>query len=125
MWWTQTFAGGFASVSAHKTTAVSCRSDMRVGWLQGQVADNVVDMCVGALQHGLTAESLVALLNGNVSDSGVDTAPFRDLGGCLGRLAEEERCIGGSLTELIKVCCWLYDLLNWYGEGVTANMPPE
>lgn len=71
---------------------------------QGQVPDYILEMAVGALQHGVSAESLVALLNGNVSDSGVDITPFKDLGGCLSRLAEEERRTGGSLTEIIKVC---------------------
>ncbi len=60
-------------------------------------------MSVGALQHGVSPESLVGLLNGNVSDSGVDVTPFKDLGGCLGRLGEEERRIGSPLTEAIKV----------------------
>ena len=72
--------------------------------LQGQVPDYILDMAAGALQFGVTAESLVALLNGNVSDSGVDITPFKDLGGCLSRLPEEGRRIGGSLTEMIKVC---------------------
>lgn len=66
--------------------------------------DYILDMCTGALQHGVSPESLVALLNGNVSDSGVDVTPFRDLGGCLSRLGEEERRIGSSLTQAIKVC---------------------
>ncbi|KAL3145204.1 hypothetical protein ABBQ32_000953 [Trebouxia sp. C0010 RCD-2024] len=70
---------------------------------QGQVPDYILEMAVGALQHGVSAESLVALLNGNVSDSGVDITPYKDLGGCLSRLTEEERRIGGSLTEIIKV----------------------
>ena len=60
-------------------------------------------MSVGALQHGVSPESLVGLLNGNVSDSGVDVTPFTDLGGCLSRLGEEERRIGSPLTEAIKV----------------------
>ena len=71
---------------------------------QGQVPDYILEMAVGALQHGVSAESLVALLNGNVSDSGVDITPYKDLAGCLSRLTEEERRIGGSLTEIIKVC---------------------
>lgn len=60
-------------------------------------------MSVGALVHGVSANSLVALLNGNVSDSGVDVTPFKDLGGSLSRLGEEERQIGGSLTQIIQV----------------------
>lgn len=60
-------------------------------------------MSVGALQHGVSPESLVGLLNGNVSDSGVDVTPFKDLGGCLSRLGEEERHIGSPLTKAIKV----------------------
>lgn len=60
-------------------------------------------MSVGALQHGVSPDSLVGLLNGNVSDSGVDVTPFKDLGGCLSRLGEEERRIGSPLTEAIKV----------------------
>ena len=60
-------------------------------------------MSVGALQHGVSPESLVGLLNGNVSDSGVDVTPFKDLGGCLSRLGEEERRVGSPLTEAIKV----------------------
>ena len=64
-------------------------------------------MCAGGLQHGVSPESLVALLNGNVSDSGADVTPFRDLGGCLSRLGEEERRIGSSLTETVKVCAAL------------------
>ena len=72
--------------------------------VQGQVPDYILDMAVGALQFGVTPPSLVALLNGNVSDSGVDITPFKDLGGCLSRLPEEERHIGGSLTKIIKEC---------------------
>ena len=60
-------------------------------------------MSWGALQHGVSPESLVALLNGNVSDSGVDVTPFKDLGGCLSRLGEEETRVGGPLTEAIEV----------------------
>lgn len=74
---------------------------------QGQVPDYILEMAVAALQHGVSAESLVALLNGNVSDSGVDITPYKDLGGCLSRLTEEERRIGGSLTETIRVCILL------------------
>ena len=71
--------------------------------LQGQIPDNVLDMSVAALVHGVSANSLVALLNGNVSDSGVDMTPFKDLGGSLSRLGEEERQISGSLTQIIQV----------------------
>ena len=60
-------------------------------------------MSLGALQHGVSPESLVGLLNGNVSDSGVDVTPFKDLGGCLSKLGEEERHIDSPLTEAIKV----------------------
>lgn len=72
-------------------------------FVQGQVPEYILDMAVGAMQHGVAPDSLVALLNGNVSDSGVDVTPFKDLGGLLGRLGLEDRKFGGSLTEAIKV----------------------
>ena len=65
--------------------------------------DYILDMAVGAIQHGVAPESLVALLNGNVSDSGVDVTPFKDLGGLLSRLGAEDRSFGGALTDAIKV----------------------
>lgn len=71
--------------------------------LQGRVPGYILDMAAGAIQHGVTPESLVALLNGNVSDSGVDVTPFKDLGGLLSRLGPEDRRFGGPLTEAIKV----------------------
>lgn len=52
---------------------------------------------------GFPSAPLVALLNGNVSDSGVDMSPFKDLGGVLSRLGPEQRRLGGPLTEAIKV----------------------
>ena len=58
---------------------------------------------MGALQHGVSAECLVALLNGNVSPSGVDLTPFKYLGVCLSRLGESDRRMGGSLTDIIQV----------------------
>ena len=76
---------------------------LSLGVVQGQVPDSVLDMSVVALQHGVSPDSLVALLNGNVSDSGVDVTSFKELGGALSRLAEEERRFGSKVTELIKV----------------------
>ena len=65
--------------------------------------DSVLDMSAVALQHGVSPDSLVALLNGNVSDSGVDVTPFKELGGALSRLVEEERRLGSKVTEAIQV----------------------
>ena len=80
--------------------------------LQGQVPDNILDMSMAALQFGVTPESLVALLNGNISDSGVDVTPFKELGGTLSRLAEEERQLGSHVTEAIKVGCAVAPILH-------------
>ena len=85
----------------HLNMAVGSR--LHYGHVQGQVPNYILDMAVGAIQHGVAPESLVTLLNGNVSDSGVDVTPFKDLGGLLSRLGPEDRSFGGALTEAIKV----------------------
>ena len=74
-----------------------------MGTVQGQVPNHILDMSLAALNHGVAPEALVALLNGNVSESGMDITPFKDLGGALSRLGGEESRTGGPLTEAIKV----------------------
>ncbi|KAL0022336.1 hypothetical protein WJX77_001433 [Trebouxia sp. C0004] len=112
--WTGALRAAFANAESYneasgKWGAVSrrlmaaCLRNKNVASLKGQIPDFILDMSVGALQRGVSPESLVGLLNGNVSDSGVDVTPFKDLGGCLSRLGEEARCVGSPLTEAIKV----------------------
>lgn len=90
--------------------------------MQGQIPDSIIDMSWGALQHGVSPESLVALLNGNVTDSGVDVTPFKDLGGCLSRLGEEEARVGGPLTEAIEVS--INRNLMWFNNLVCTCCEP-
>lgn len=84
-------------------TANTCNPMHILCYLQGQVPDYILDMAVAAMQHGVAPGSLVALLNGNVSESGVHITPFKDLGGLLSRLGPEQRRVGGPLTEAIRV----------------------
>ncbi|KAL0046820.1 hypothetical protein WJX82_010732 [Trebouxia sp. C0006] len=112
--WTGALRAAFAKAESYNEAsgrwgAVSRRlmaaylRNKNVASLKGQIPDFILDMSVGALQHGVSPQSLVGLLNGNVSDSGVDVTSFKDLGGCLSRLGEEERRIGSPLTEAIKI----------------------
>ena len=56
-----------------------------------------------AVQFGVDPHSLVALLNGNVSDSGFDITPYRDLGAALSSVGDAWRVLGGPMTEALQV----------------------
>ena len=60
-------------------------------------------MVSSAVQFGVDPRSLVTLLNGNVSDSGFDITPYRDLGAALGSVGDAMRVLGGPMTEALRV----------------------
>lgn len=60
-------------------------------------------MVSSAVQFGVDPHSLVTLLNGNVSDSGFDITPYRDLGAALSSVGDAWRVLGGPMTEALRV----------------------
>ena len=71
--------------------------------LQGQIPDHVLEVVSSAVQFGVDPRSLVTLLNGNVSDSGFDITPYRDLGAALSSVGDAWRVLGGPMTEALRV----------------------
>ena len=63
----------------------------------------MLEVVSSAVQFGVDPRSLVTLLNGNVSDSGFDITPYRDLGAALSSVGGAMRVLGGPMTEALQV----------------------
>ncbi|KAK9803029.1 hypothetical protein WJX72_007229 [[Myrmecia] bisecta] len=89
------------SASVSQGALISCMRTQNLAVLKDRLPADTLAIVGSAIQHNIDPESLAALLNGCISESGYDITPFRELGGLLSNIGEGHKVLGGPITDAL------------------------